>query len=59
MRINSIATAALVLVFGGCAGMQTAPTSEEKRALAPTGKLRAAMLANSPTMPPPPILAES
>jgi polar amino acid transport system substrate-binding protein len=47
--MKSMATAAVVLVFGGCAGIQTTPTSEEKRALAPTGKLRAAMLADSPT----------
>jgi polar amino acid transport system substrate-binding protein len=49
MHTSWIATAALMLVFGGCAAMHTAPTPEEKRALAPTGKLRAAMLADSPT----------
>lgn len=51
MNVNSIATAVLILVLGGCAGIQTAPTPEEKRALVPTGKLRAAMLADSPTRP--------
>ena len=49
MRMKSLAAAALIFILGGCAGIQTAPTPEEKRALAPTGKLRAAMLANSPT----------
>jgi polar amino acid transport system substrate-binding protein len=42
-------TAVLALLLSGCAGIQTAPTQEERQALAPTGKLRAALLANSPT----------
>jgi polar amino acid transport system substrate-binding protein len=38
-----------MLICAGCAGLHTTPAPEEKRALAPTGKLRAAMLAASPT----------
>lgn len=49
MRISPIAAAALILICAGCAAFFTTPTPEEKRALAPTGKLRAAMLADSPT----------
>jgi polar amino acid transport system substrate-binding protein len=48
MRINWILTAILGLTISGCAGVQTAPTQEERQALAPTGKLRAAFFANQP-----------
>jgi polar amino acid transport system substrate-binding protein len=37
------------LSLTACAGIETAPTQDERQALAPTGKLRAAILANSPT----------
>jgi len=48
MRKNWIAAAVLGLLLNGCAGVQTAPTQAEKQALAPTGKLRGAFLANQP-----------
>ncbi len=48
MGINWIVTAVLGLLIGGCAGIQTAPTQEERQALAPTGKLRAGFFANQP-----------
>ncbi|HKZ00999.1 MAG TPA: hypothetical protein VJ180_02090, partial [Pyrinomonadaceae bacterium] len=47
MRNNWIFAAALALLLNGCAGIQTAPTQEEKQALAPTGKLRVGFLSAS------------
>jgi len=45
MRITYwLMTAVLGMLLTGCAGMQTAPTQEQKQALAPTGKLRVAFL---------------
>lgn len=40
--------AALALVLAGCAGVQTAPTAEQRQALAPTGKLRVGFLSTTP-----------
>lgn len=48
MRIKWMAVAILGLLLNGCAGTPTGPTQAEKQALAPTGKLRAGMLANNP-----------
>ena len=48
MRIRWIVATVVSLLLTGCAGMQTLPTPEERQALAPTGKLRAAFLANQP-----------
>ena len=48
MRTNWIIAALLGLLLGGCASVETAPTPEERQALAPTGKLRVAMVANEP-----------
>jgi polar amino acid transport system substrate-binding protein len=48
MRRNWIAAAVLGLLLNGCAGVQTAPTQEEKQALAPTGKLRVGFISGSP-----------
>lgn len=42
-------TAILGLLLAGCAGIGTAPTREERQALAPTGKLRVGLLLGSPT----------
>ena len=42
------ATGALLLLIAGCAGIASAPTQEERRALAPTGKLRVALYAGAP-----------
>lgn len=36
------------LVIGGCAGMQTGPSSETRAAVAPTGKLRVGFISGSP-----------
>ena len=41
--------AVLGLLVTGCAGISTAPTSEARQALAPTGKLRVGLLLGSPT----------
>jgi polar amino acid transport system substrate-binding protein len=41
-------TGMLGFLFGGCAGVQTAPTQEERQALAPTGKLRVGVFTISP-----------
>lgn len=41
--------AILGLLLTGCAGISTAPSSEARQALAPTGKLRAGLLLGSPT----------
>lgn len=46
-RVEWIFAAALGLLLNGCAGIQTAPTQEERQALAPTGKLRVGFLSNS------------
>ena len=48
MRANLMITALLGLLLSGCASMETAPTQEERQALAPTGKLRMAFVANQP-----------
>ena len=48
MRRYWIAAAVLGLLLNGCAGVQTAPTQEEKQALAPTGKLRVGFISGSP-----------
>lgn len=48
MRIGWIAAAIVGLSLNGCAATPTGPTQAEKQALAPTGKLRAGMLANNP-----------
>jgi polar amino acid transport system substrate-binding protein len=37
-----------ILLMGGCAGIHTAPTPEERQALAPTGKLRVGLQLGSP-----------
>lgn len=41
--------AILGLLLAGCAGVQSAPTQEERQALVPTGKLRAALYFGGPT----------
>lgn len=46
-RVEWIFAAALGLLLNGCAGIQTAPSQEERQALAPTGKLRVGFLSNS------------
>lgn len=48
MRIKLIAAAILGFILIGCAGMPMGPTQAEKQAVAPSGKLRAGMLANNP-----------
>lgn len=48
MRTIWIAASVIGLLLNGCAGVQTAPTQQEREALAPTGKLRGAFLANQP-----------
>jgi polar amino acid transport system substrate-binding protein len=49
MRLTHwLITGMLGLLFGGCAGVQTAPTQEERQDLAPTGKLRVGVLAINP-----------
>jgi len=45
LRVNWIMVVVLGVLLNGCAGVQPAPTQEERKALAPTGKLRAGMLA--------------
>lgn len=44
MHTWSISAAAITVLLGGCAGMQTAPSPETQAAVAPTGKLRVAFL---------------
>jgi polar amino acid transport system substrate-binding protein len=45
MRIHHwLIAGAVGVIFGGCAGMQTAPSAETTAAIAPTGKLRVAFL---------------
>lgn len=46
--IRWLLTAVLALMLTGCAGVQTGPTQEQSKALAPTGKLRVAFLATTP-----------
>ena len=41
-------TAILGLLLTGCAGISTAPTTEARQALAPTGNLRVALQLGSP-----------
>src|SRR6188474_46637 len=41
--------AAVALLVSACATQSTMPTVEEKQSLAPTGKLRVAMLATNPS----------
>lgn len=48
MPIKLIAATILGFVLVGCSSMPMGPTPEEKQAVAPTGKLRAGMLANNP-----------
>ena len=43
-----LVTAVFGLVLTGCAGISTAPTTEERQALAPTGKLRVGLQLGSP-----------
>jgi polar amino acid transport system substrate-binding protein len=38
----------LLFLFAGCAGVQSTPTDAERQSLAPTGKLRVALLLGSP-----------
>ncbi|HZP86794.1 MAG TPA: ABC transporter substrate-binding protein, partial [Burkholderiales bacterium] len=42
------AAAGLGLLVAGCAGIASAPNAEERRALAPTGKLRVALYVGAP-----------
>ena len=46
---HCLMTAVLGLLLTGCAGISPAPTAEARQALAPTGKLRVALLLGSPT----------
>ena len=49
MRLtHRLITGMLGLLFSGCAGVQTAPTQEERQALTPTGKLRVGILTGNP-----------
>ena len=48
MRTNCLGLLALGILLSGCTRIDTAPTTEEKLALAPTGKLRAAMVITNP-----------
>ena len=45
---NSLMAAILGLLLFGCAGIHTRPTTEERQALAPTGKLRVGLQLGSP-----------
>jgi len=47
--IHWLMTAVFALMLTGCAGVQTAPTQEQRQALAPTGKLRVGFLVTTPT----------
>ena len=44
----SLVVAAFALFLSGCASVQDAPTSEQRSALAPTGKLRVGFLSTTP-----------
>jgi polar amino acid transport system substrate-binding protein len=46
--IHWLMTAVVALMLTGCAGVQTAPTREQRQALAPTGKLRVGFLSTTP-----------
>jgi len=46
--VPRLMTAVIGLAFGACANMQTVSTENERRVLAPTGKLRIGLLADSP-----------
>jgi len=48
MRIGYTLTVALGLLLNGCTSIQTAPTQQERQALAPTGKLRAGLITTNP-----------
>ncbi len=48
MNISWVVVAVFGLLLSGCANIQTAPTQEERQALAPTGKLRAALITTNP-----------
>lgn len=48
MRTHWLPALLFGLLLSACSSFHTAPTAEERMALAPTGKLRAAFLANSP-----------
>lgn len=48
MRTHWLPTLLFGLLLSACSTLHTAPTREEKVALAPTGKLRAAFLVNTP-----------
>jgi polar amino acid transport system substrate-binding protein len=48
MRTNCLGLLALGILLSGCTSIDIAPTTEEKLALAPTGKLRAAMVITNP-----------
>jgi polar amino acid transport system substrate-binding protein len=48
MRVNCFGLLALGTLLSGCSSVDTAPTTEERLALAPTGKLRAAMVITNP-----------
>src|SRR5262245_59802422 len=48
MRKGWVVTVALAILLNGCTSVQTAPTQEERQALAPTGKLRAALIITNP-----------
>jgi polar amino acid transport system substrate-binding protein len=48
MPTNCLGILALGMLLGGCTSIAFAPTTEEKLALAPTGKLRAAMVITNP-----------
>jgi polar amino acid transport system substrate-binding protein len=48
MRTNCLGLLALGVLLSGCASIDTVPTTEEKLALASSGKLRAAMVITNP-----------
>jgi polar amino acid transport system substrate-binding protein len=48
MRKAHVVTVALAILLSGCTSIQTAPTEQERQALAPTGKLRAGVIVTNP-----------
>lgn len=46
-RVDWIFAVVIGLLLNGCAGVETAPSLEERQVLAPTGKLRVGFLSNS------------
>jgi polar amino acid transport system substrate-binding protein len=48
MQAKWIAASAMALLVSGCASAPTAPTQEERQALAPAGKLRVALILGAP-----------